>query len=204
LNEIGLLVLGLGTATVINVIYMPNPDFELGKLRKEAETAFSAIFIEISRSLKDAGHVWDGKELLEAYRIVDRGAALAKRSMENALLVDDASWSIYFQMRSVQLESVQRMVQLVAQIYEIFRHNELLADVFEELSVDVKNEYYSGRSERQLVQLEKNYSEMPLPATRQEFETRSALLQLSRELHTYLETAKKDKKKRTNAAAPQL
>jgi uncharacterized membrane protein YgaE (UPF0421/DUF939 family) len=203
MNEIGLLLVGLGTATIINIVYMPNPEKELKQLRQEVETSFSDIFIEISRHLKNVDYVWNGMELLDAHRKVEQGAALAKRSMENALLHDDpAAWSIYYQMRRVQLESIQRMVQLVAQVFEKLQHGELLAGVFEELSVDVKGEYYTGRCKRLLDRLDDSYSKMPLPATRQEFETRSALLQLSMELHTYLETARRDKKKPADGAKP--
>ncbi|MDT2258342.1 hypothetical protein P7H06_00365 [Paenibacillus larvae] len=65
--------------------------------------------------------------------------------------------------------------------------------MFEELSEDVKKEYYTGRSEQKLKELEDRYKKMPLPTTREEFELRSALLQLTRELYIYLMEAKKQK-----------
>lgn len=195
LNEIGILLTGLGTSTVINIIYMPRTDKELQQLRTRAENAFSAIFEEISLHLKDTTHIWGGNELLEAHKAIEDGTRLAKRTIENALFQVDTQWLIYFEMRKTQLDLINRMLELIAQVYETLPHGEWMAVIFEELCEDVKVEYYTGRSEAELADLENRYKQMPLPSTRQEFEIRSALLQLCMELRTYLSIARRDKKK---------
>ncbi|TBL80184.1 aromatic acid exporter family protein [Paenibacillus thalictri] len=194
-NEIGLLIVGLGVSTLINIIYMPNADKDLTQLRTELEASFSVIFKEFSMHLKESAHIWSGHELLDAHRIVEKGKLLARRSIENALFGADTQWLIYFEMRDTQLDQVDRMLQLIAQIYETMPYGTLLAEIFEELSHDVKVEYYTGRSEERLIALEAQYRQMPLPATREEFEIRSALLQLCMELSTYLSVSRRDKKK---------
>jgi uncharacterized membrane protein YgaE (UPF0421/DUF939 family) len=88
------------------------------------------------------------------------------------------------------------MLGYVAQVYQTHPHGELLASVFEELSEDVKKEYYTGRSENKLRDLQAEFRQMPLPATREEFEVRSALLQLVVELNSYLGVAKREKKQK--------
>jgi uncharacterized membrane protein YgaE (UPF0421/DUF939 family) len=197
LNEIGILLVGLGTSTLINIVYMPRSDKDLQQLRTKIENSFSAIFKEISLHLKDATHIWSGNELLDAHQAIEEGTQLAKRTIENALFHADTQWLIYFEMRKTQLDSINRMLQLVAQVYETLPHGEWMAVIFEELSEDVKVEYYTGRSEAELTDLENKYKQMPLPSTRQEFEIRSALLQLCMELRTYLSIARTGQEKNT-------
>ncbi|SDC45418.1 Uncharacterized membrane protein YgaE, UPF0421/DUF939 family [Paenibacillus sp. UNCCL117] len=193
-NEVALLVVGLGMATLVNVIYMPREDKQLLHYRTELEEQFSRIFREISRHLRDNAYVWSGQELLDSEKLLRLAQDAAKRRMENSLSQDRADWSVYFYMRERQLEGIGRMTQLVARIYQTLPHAELLAGVFEGLSEDVKIPHYTGRSEQELSRLEEEFRGMALPATREEFEIRAALLQLVEELKVYLAAAKQEKR----------
>ncbi|MBD0380449.1 aromatic acid exporter family protein [Paenibacillus sedimenti] len=200
LNEIALLFVGLGTATLINIAYMPKADKTIEAHKKRVEELFSAIFVKIAQHLRDNSLVWDGKELLEAGEEIERGAALANRSMENSLLFGgDPYWRVYFYMRGEQLDSIHRMIGLVAQVYQTLPQGELVAAIFEDLSQSVKEDYYTGTAEKELQELDERYKEMPLPETRAEFEVRSAILQLNRELMQCLSVAKRQKKQRPEA-----
>ncbi|MEK8127060.1 aromatic acid exporter family protein [Paenibacillus filicis] len=193
-NEVALLVVGLGTATLINVLYMPREDRQLLQYRLELEALFSRILIQLSLHLRDTGHVWDGKELLDSEELLKRAAEAAMRKTENSLSQDRADWSVYFYMRERQLEGIGRMSQLVARVYQNLPHANLLAVIFEGLSEDVKVAHYTGRTERELERLEAQFREMELPRTREEFEVRAALLQLIEELKVFLSVAKKEKR----------
>ncbi|MFC5448229.1 aromatic acid exporter family protein [Paenibacillus aestuarii] len=197
LGEIELLFVGLGTATVINIAYMPKPDKALITHKTNVEELFAAIFMKIAQHLRDNSVIWDGHELLEASEEIERGAAIAKQSMENSLIFGgDPYWRVYFYMRGEQFESIQRMMGLVAQVYQTFPHGEPVAAILEELSQTVKEDYYSGKAEKDLQDLDQRYKAMPLPGSREEFEVRSAILQLNRELLQFLSIAKKQKKQR--------
>jgi uncharacterized membrane protein YgaE (UPF0421/DUF939 family) len=196
LNEIYLLFLGLGLATIINLLYMPDVNPKLNQARLQLESLFSQIFKEITLHLRDENHIWDGKELLLANEVIETGGSLASRSAENKLLNDDGYWQRYFVMRSQQLESIQRMLDLVAQVYQSLPHGASVSELFEELSEEVKSDYYKGHVENNLIQLELEFKQYPLPLTRDEFEVRSGLLQLCVELKNYLSIAKKNKKRK--------
>jgi uncharacterized membrane protein YgaE (UPF0421/DUF939 family) len=196
LNEIYLLFLGLGLATIINLLYMPDVNPKLNQARLQLESLFSQIFKEITLHLRDENHIWDGKELLLANEVIETGGSLASRSAENKLLNDDGYWQRYFVMRSQQLESIQRMLDLVAQVYQSLPHGASVSELFEELSEEVKSDYYKGHVENNLIQLELEFKQYPLPLTRDEFEVRSGLLQLCVELKNYLSIAKKSKKRK--------
>lgn len=193
-NEIWLLLIGLTSATVFNLIYMPRTDKKLLETRKEVETLFSVIFNKIASHLHDDTYVWDGQEIITAHKAIEKGLRLAVQSNENSLFRGEERWHIYFHMREQQLESIQRMLVAVAHIYQTLHHGKVLAEVFEELSEDVKNDYYTGQAEKKLLIIKEKYKQMALPSSREEFEVRSALLQLSEELKNFLAIAKKEKK----------
>ncbi|ANE47890.1 membrane protein [Paenibacillus swuensis] len=192
-NEVVLLVIGLGTATIYNVAYMPREDRRIMQIRNTTEELFSAIFLQIARHLRDNTYVWSGEEVLQAESALEEGLQTAKRMEENRLWRAEGSPVIYFMMRRQQLDCIQRMLDLVAQVYQTLPHGMLAAELFEELSVDLKSKFYTGNVEKHLAALEAEFKLMELPATRDEFEVRSALLQLCLELRHYLVIAKQKK-----------
>ncbi|NOU99081.1 aromatic acid exporter family protein [Paenibacillus planticolens] len=199
-NEMLLLLIGLGTATLINIAYMPKADKAMVAHKKRVEDLFSSIFVNMAKHLRDNSVIWDGKELLEVSEEIDQGARQAKRALDNTLIFGgDSYWRVYFFMRGEQLESIHRMIVLVAHVYQTLPQGELLAKILEDISQTVKEDYYTGVAEKELQELDARYKRMPLPESREEFEVRSAILQLNRELTHYLAIAKKQKKHRPEA-----
>jgi uncharacterized membrane protein YgaE (UPF0421/DUF939 family) len=195
MNEVLLLFIGLGSGTFINMVYMPGTEEKLEKTRQRVEVLFSDIFTYFAHHLRETTTIWDGKELLEATEQVKEGMLLASRSSENNLFRTDHYWFVYFHMRQQQLESIHRMVDLIAHIYQTLPHGSLVADIFDELSSDVKIKYYTGRIMDMLERLEQQFKRMDLPGSRDEFEVRSSILQLVIELKNYMSIAKKQKQK---------
>ncbi|MDT3424646.1 uncharacterized membrane protein YgaE (UPF0421/DUF939 family) [Paenibacillus forsythiae] len=193
IQQVELLAIGLGSAGLVNLIYMPKSDEMMYGIRREVDGLFSIIFKQISSTLHDPQYIWDGKELIQAGSAVQRGLTAAAREMENRVIHPDEAWNVYFYMRKEQLESIQNMIQLLSQVYHHLPHGEMVAELFEQLSNDVLNEQYTGRTEKLLNSLEQEFQGMRLPSTRVEFEVRSAILQLCRELTLYLKIAKQYK-----------
>ncbi|WP_410510951.1 aromatic acid exporter family protein [Paenibacillus sp. BR2-3] len=203
LQQVELLIIGLGSAGLVNLIYMPKTEGVMYGIRKEVDGAFSVIFSQMARTLRDPQYLWDGKELIAANKAVQQGLTAAGREMENHVIHPDEAWNVYFYMRKEQLESIQAMMQLLSQVYRCFPHGEMVADLFDQLSGDVLSEKYTGRTEHLLVELEKKFQRMELPTSREEFEVRSAILQLCRELTLYLKIAKQHKAPVTNKTEKQ-
>lgn len=193
LQQIELLAIGLGSAGLVNFIYMPPAGGIMAGIRKEVDGYFSVIFRQMARTLRDPGYLWDGKELIGAGEAVQKGLNAAAREMENHVIHPDEAWNVYFYMRKEQLESIQNMMQLLSQVYRQLPHGDMVAELFDQLSGDVLAEEYTGRTERLLEALEQEFQEMELPDSREEFEIRSAILQLCRELALYLKIAKRYK-----------
>ncbi|GIP37343.1 hypothetical protein J31TS4_06230 [Paenibacillus sp. J31TS4] len=192
-NELGLLLIGFGVATVINMAYTPKAyrRLEEGKIR--LEESLSGIFRQMAGHLRNPEQVWDGRELLEAEAVIREGREAARLAADNSLFRREEPWEAYYAMRGRQLDSIKRMLALLAQAYETVPHAAEIAPLFEGLSEDVKSEGYRGKVEERLLALERQFKEMPLPVTRGEFEVRSALLQLMLELKAYLAIAKRSK-----------
>ncbi|AZK47349.1 aromatic acid exporter family protein [Paenibacillus lentus] len=193
LTQVELLVIGLGSAMLVNLIYMPKEQNKLSEIRQKIDELFADIFSQIALTLHHPQHVWDGKELIEAGALIDQGLSTAKRALENQLVSPDESWSVYFYMRKQQLERIESILELIAQVFQRMPQTEIAAMLFERLSLDVTKAEYTGRTEAMLLEWEQEFKKMELPSTREEFEIRSAVLQICRELAMYLEIAKKDK-----------
>src|SRR5690606_3844099 len=64
LNEIMLMLVGFGTALLVNM-YMPSIENKLEDYRYQIEELYAKILHEMSLYLKDGNSNWDGKELME-------------------------------------------------------------------------------------------------------------------------------------------
>lgn len=191
LIQVELLIIGLGSAMVVNFLYMPKTEDKLLETRREVDALFSGIFQEIAASLRDPYRLWDGKEITDAARKIDEGYALAKRAAENQMISPNEAWTAYFIMRKEQLSRIEGMLELISQVYHRIPQGEFVAVLFDRLSVDVNQEEYTGITEQMLAELEEEFKKMEMPSTREEFEMRSAILQLCRELSLYLAVSKK-------------
>ncbi|MEX2415179.1 MAG: aromatic acid exporter family protein [Paenibacillaceae bacterium] len=195
INEVLLLSIGLGAGALINMIYMPGNEEKLEKTRERLEMLFSEIFSYFAKHLRETNTIWDGHELLEATDQIKEGLLLANRSSENSLFRSEHDWFVYFLMRQQQLESIHRMVDIIAHVYSILPHGHLVAEMFDELSRDVKAKYYTGKVSDMLERVEQEFKQMNLPISRTEFEVRSSIMQLAIELKNYLSIAKSQKQK---------
>jgi len=199
-TELQLLAIGLGWATVLNLAYMPKETKALETLRERTERGFSVILQRLAEHLRQPDAVWDGEEMLDAAAAIEEGMALALRARENRLVSQAEPWQLYFQMRREQMDSIEYMMEKVAFVSRHVPQAELIALLFDRLKIDVKSEFYEGETERMLAELEMGFRGMALPETREEFEIRSSLFQLSRELRRFLAVAGRLKKRKSTSA----
>ncbi|MBP1999682.1 uncharacterized membrane protein YgaE (UPF0421/DUF939 family) [Paenibacillus shirakamiensis] len=192
-TQVMLLLIGLGSAMLVNLIYMPKEEDKLTEIRRNVDGLFADIFSRIACQLRNPAFAWDGKEITQANEMIESGLSTAKRALDNQLISPNEAWTIYFYMRKEQLHRIESMLQLISQVYQKMPQGESAAVLFDQLSHDVTIEIYTGNTEQMLGELEKEYARMELPHSREEFEVRSAILQLLRELSLYLQTSRKSK-----------
>ncbi|MCM3748988.1 aromatic acid exporter family protein [Paenibacillus pasadenensis] len=197
-NEALLLLVGLGWAAIVNNLYMPDERKRLQELRRTVEGRFAGIFAGMASVLRDPGCLWSGGELLEADAAVREGLERAMREQHNRPWQPDFYWTSYFNMRKRQLEIIGTMMELLSYVYDHERlpQGGLLAELFDTMEGDIRSDYYEDRPRAALNGLRASFRTMELPRTREEFEVRSALLQLTVELDRFLDTASRLKKRR--------
>ncbi|WP_243290176.1 aromatic acid exporter family protein [Bacillus sp. FJAT-47783] len=185
LNELLLILIGIGVALLMNV-YMPSLEKKLEAYRNEIEQKFSQIFCEIINFLLNGDSDWDGKEITETAQLLEEARTLALRNVENQVLRHEDIYYHYFKMREKQFEIIERVLPTVASISANVEQAEIVAQYIEELRTNIHPGNTAQKFLRKLHLLSKQFQEMPLPNTREEFETRAALFHFLNEMEQYL------------------
>lgn len=185
LNETILIVIGVGIALIMNV-YMPSVEHSLKSYQRKIEANFSTILMEIVKYVRDNDYTWDGKELYETAKWLAEAKSLAFRDVENHFLREQNYYYSYFDMREKQFEIIERILPLVTNIPSIVKQSDILADFIFELAENVHPQNTAIIYLRKLEDMENLFKKMALPVTREEFESRAALLQLMKEMERYL------------------
>jgi uncharacterized membrane protein YgaE (UPF0421/DUF939 family) len=190
LNEILLLLIGVGAALLMNT-YMPSNEKQMRNTQEELEQCFQKIWYEYARYLRGNITNWSGEELITASKKIDDGLANALRASDNQLFRHDNYFYHYFKMREKQLEILKCMLPLISTLDHTVVQSQKIAEFMEELS----NAIHPGNTAilylKQLHELTEALREMELPRSRKEFEVRSALFHLLYEMKIYLTIKKK-------------
>ncbi len=184
-NETILIIIGVGVALIMNM-YMPSVEHKLKLYQQKIEANFSTILMEIVKYVRDNDYTWDGKELTETSKWLAEAKSIAFREVENHFLREQNYYYRYFDMREKQFEIIERILPLVTNIPSIVKQSDILADFILELSENVHPQNTAIIYLKKLEKMEKRFRDMKLPVTREEFESRAALLQLMREMERYL------------------
>ncbi|SDL63399.1 aromatic acid exporter family protein [Sediminibacillus halophilus] len=184
-NEFFLIVIGIGTALLLN-LYMPSLENNLVDLQEKVEENFRTILKEIAIYLREGRETWTGKELTETDELLDKAERLVARDIENHLLRDKHTFFDYFIMRRKQFELLRRMLPLVSQMDRLYEQNYRMANFFDELAEAVHPGNTAKLHLETLRELRKTFDKDDLPKTRVEFETRANLFRLLYEIEQYL------------------
>lgn len=184
-NELGLIVIGIGVALLVN-LYMPSLDQELRTYQQEIEENFRSMLKEIAQYLRTNDSSWDGKEIADTVKILEKAKSLAFRDVENHFVRGENYYYRYFKIREKQLEIIERTLPLITAIDLVLEQRYMIADFIEELSLSIHPGNTAKLFLAKLQHLREAFAEMPLPKTREEFEARADLLHVVKEIEQYL------------------
>ncbi|MEH7388610.1 aromatic acid exporter family protein [Bacillus sp. JJ1521] len=184
-NELGLIIIGIGVALLVN-LYMPSVDKQLKAYQQEIETMFGNILNEMVHYLRTGESIWDGQEITAIGELLKKAKRIANRDVENSLIRDEPLYYTYFEMREKQFDILQRMLPTITSITQSVEQREMVADFIMEVSKSIHPGNTAFVFLQKLEAMRKEFREMPLPETREEFETRAALLQFIKEMEEYL------------------
>lgn len=186
LNEFGVIIIGIGVALLMN-LYMPSVDRKLEEYQKKIERNFKIIFCEMVSYLRDHDSKWAGKEITETAILLDEAKTLSFKDVQNHFLRHENHYYHYFKMREKQFEIIERTLPLVTSLTLTVDQSKMMAEFIEELAENIHPGntalFFIGK----LQKMKAEFSEMELPKTRDEFETRAALFQLMNEIQHYLQ-----------------
>ncbi|MFC4075539.1 aromatic acid exporter family protein [Salinithrix halophila] len=184
-NELAIIAIGIGYALLMN-LYMPNQEKDLARYQENIEANLKAIFHELARFLREGRLEWDGKEIAETSRLLEEARRLSLTHVENRMLFDEDFYFRYFQMRKKQFTNIERVMGILSRLDRTGIQGDTIADFLDGLAEAV----HPGNTARlfldELNEMRQKFKESPLPKSRQEFETRAALLQFVQELEEYL------------------
>ncbi|RSK27770.1 aromatic acid exporter family protein [Bacillus sp. HMF5848] len=185
LNELAIIVIGIGVALVMN-LYMPSMERDLKKLQQQLENNFKLIFTEMVSFLRDGKSDWVGSEITETDELLQKAKSMALLEVENNVLRDEDTYYYYFKMREKQFDSMMRMLPMITTIQSTYEQGKMIADFIEEVSDFIHPGNTANEFLTQLHELQDSFKNMPLPKTRDEFETRANLFQFLKEMEDYL------------------
>nr|WP_263325809.1 aromatic acid exporter family protein [Neobacillus sp. Marseille-Q6967] len=185
LNELGVITIGIGVALLIN-LYMPSVDEKLKDYQREIEENFKVIFEEMIHYLRKGESDWSGIEITETAKLLHEAKSLALMDIENHFLREENIYFRYFKIREKQFEIIERVLPMVTSITRTVTQGKMIADFLEELSENIHFGNTAYIYLEKLKNMKKEFQEMPLPKTREEFEVRASLLQLVNEMNQYL------------------
>jgi uncharacterized membrane protein YgaE (UPF0421/DUF939 family) len=185
LNEIALVIIGIGTALVVN-LYMPSLDSKLKQFQVDIEENFRKIFQEMVSYLRTNESRWMGEEITETVQLLKDAQSLALRNVENQFMRSENYFYDYFKTREKQFEIIERFLPIVTSIEPLVKQRFMIADFLEELSQSIHPGNTAQKMLNHLYQLQTEMKDEPLPQTREEFEARAQLFQFLKELEQYL------------------
>jgi uncharacterized membrane protein YgaE (UPF0421/DUF939 family) len=184
-NELGIIFIGVGVALIMN-LYMPSADTKLEEFQLQIEENFKKIFIEIAQFLRNGDSNWGGEELPKTAKLLDDAIEFATQDVENNLLRSENLYYQYFKIREKQFDILERVLPSVTSISSQVEQGETVAEFVELLSEAVHPGNTVMFNLEKLYRMRKEFQNMDLPATREEFEARASLLHFVNEMEQYL------------------
>ena len=186
INAVSLLLIGVGLALIAN-LYMPNVQGSIDTNKEKVDLEIKELLLKMSAVLsKKTNKINCERSLENIEQSIDQGESYAKRHFDNRLLRKDDYEVSYFQMRRMQLNVLQDMVELVGKI-EIDHETVEAINVLIKEIYDTYGEKNDGKELNDKVsKVIKYYETKELPKTRIEFENRARLFQFLTEIQTFI------------------
>ncbi|PTX58905.1 uncharacterized membrane protein YgaE (UPF0421/DUF939 family) [Melghirimyces profundicolus] len=183
-NELTLILVGMAVATAVNLIYMPHRRERMQVIRQRLAEQSAFFLEELARSLEGDHRDWDGEEILRIHSLIKEGEKLARIHEGNYVTREDLMDVDDFRRKRQQFEHLKHMLVLVSRVEAAVVQGRMIAGLLRKAAAWLRTHRLeeTGPLLKELETLRGRFEEMDLPVTREEFETRAALLQILHEL----------------------
>ena len=184
LNEIMLLIVGLGIAFLMNLM-MPSLDKKLNHFKQDIENQITEIFNIFSQACSmhnDHLNIKFDSLLLN----IKKAKSLAFRDVKNHFVRNENSFYHYFDMREEQVELLKRMTSLLETINTADPILEKISQLMYEIGSNVNSNDYTALRLHSLYEIRLSLDDLPLPTTHKTLNSRAHIIQILNELEEYL------------------
>lgn len=184
LNEIMLLIVGLGIAFLMNLM-MPSLDKKLNHFKQDIENQITEIFNIFSQACSmhnDHLNIKFDSLLLN----IKKAKSLAFRDVKNHFVRNENSFYHYFDMREEQVELLKRMTSLLERINTDDPILEKISQLMYEIGSNVNSNDYTALRLHSLYEIRLSLDNLPLPTTHKTLNSRAHIIQILNELEEYL------------------
>ena len=184
LNEIMLLIVGLGIAFLMNLM-MPSLDKKLNYFKQDIENQITEIFNIFSQACSmhnDHLNIKFDSLLLN----IKKAKSLAFRDVKNHFVRNENSFYHYFDMREEQVELLKRMTSLLEKINTDDPILEKISQLMYEIGSNVNSNDYTALRLHSLYEIRLSLDDLPLPTTHKILNSRAHIIQILNELEEYL------------------
>ncbi|MGN1387156.1 MAG: aromatic acid exporter family protein [Bacillus sp. (in: firmicutes)] len=185
INQVSIVSIGIIVALIVN-LYMPSTENKLREVARETEENMKQLLLQLSRFVRQKEPVWNDEFDIRTAESIKEGQLLAKRNVENSFFRKENYYEAYFNMRSEQIGIIQRVLPSILHFPSTFEQSEMVAQCIENIALSLHESNPAIELLEEVRQLKETFREMELPKTRQEFETRAALLILINEIERFL------------------
>lgn len=184
LNEIMLLIVGLGIAFLMNLM-IPSLDKKLNHFKQDIENQITEIFNIFSQACSmhnDHLNIKFDSLLLN----IKKAKSLAFRDVKNHFVRNENSFYHYFDMREEQVELLKRMTSLLERINTDDPILEKISQLMYEIGSNVNSNDYTALRLHSLYEIRLSLDDLPLPTTHKTLNSRAHIIQILNELEEYL------------------
>ncbi|MCG1235283.1 aromatic acid exporter family protein [Staphylococcus epidermidis] len=184
LNEIMLLIVGLGIAFLMNLM-MPSLNKKLNHFKQDIENQITEIFNIFSQACSmhnDHLNIKFDSLLLN----IKKAKSLAFRDVKNHFVRNENSFYHYFDMREEQVELLKRMTSLLEKINTDDPILEKISQLMYEIGSNVNSNDYTALRLHSLYEIRLSLDDLPLPTTHKTLNSRAHIIQILNELEEYL------------------
>ena len=185
-NELALLFIGVSIALFLN-LYIPSIENIIKEDQQYIEDGMKKILLKMSIALKKQDITFSEEELFQ--ELSSRIKSAKKRAYQNLnnYIISDMSYYVeYMEMRRQQFKVLKKIKDKFQRFFITYEHTIMVADFTEKIS----NSFYEKNTGEALLKdledLRREFKQMALPATRDEFENRAMLYQFLNELEELL------------------
>ena len=186
LNELGLIVIGIGAALLVNS-YMPSLDKEMKSYQKKIEKHFQELLMEMVYFLrKNECDINFQNKLKKTSKEVQIAKSLAFRDVENHFTREENYYYKYFTIREKQLDIMDRLFTRVTGVSTLIEQKEVVASFLEELSLCVHSGNTAQLFLSKLKKIEEQIKNQSLPESWDVFEELAQVYYILKEIEQYL------------------